>query len=57
MKLNRRNFISASAGIAATISSPMVFGASRPKVVVIGGGAGEQQQQDISPKIQKVLLM
>ncbi len=40
MKLNRRNFISASAGIAATISSPMVFGASRPKVVVIGGGAG-----------------
>ena len=40
MKLNRRNFISASAGIAATMSSPMVFGASRPKVVVIGGGAG-----------------
>ena len=40
MKLNRRNFISASAGIAATISSPIVFGASRPKVVVIGGGAG-----------------
>jgi len=40
MNLNRRNFISASAGIAATISSPMVFGASRPKVVVIGGGAG-----------------
>ena len=40
MKLNRRNFISASAGIAATMSSPIVFGASRPKVVVIGGGAG-----------------
>ena len=40
MKLNRRNFISASAGIAATMSSPMVFGASRPRVVVIGGGAG-----------------
>ena len=40
MKLNRRNFISASAGITATMSSPMVFGASRPKVVVIGGGAG-----------------
>ena len=40
MKLNRRNFISASAGIAATMSSTMVFGASRPKVVVIGGGAG-----------------
>ena len=40
MKLNRRNFISASAGIAATMSSPVVFGASRPKVVVIGGGAG-----------------
>ena len=40
MKLNRRNFISASAGIAATMSSPMVFGASKPKVVVIGGGAG-----------------
>ena len=43
MKLNRRNFISASAGIAATISSPMVFGASRPKVVVIGGGAVQRR--------------
>ena len=40
MKLNRRNFISASAGIAATMSSPMVFGGSKPKVVIIGGGAG-----------------
>ena len=40
MKLNRRNFISASAGITAAMSAPMVFGASRPKVVVIGGGAG-----------------
>jgi sulfide dehydrogenase [flavocytochrome c] flavoprotein subunit len=40
MKLNRRNFMAASAGVAATMSSPMVFGGSKPKVVVIGGGAG-----------------
>ncbi|MDG2355905.1 MAG: NAD(P)/FAD-dependent oxidoreductase [Paracoccaceae bacterium] len=40
MKLNRRHFISASAGITAAMSAPVVFGASRPKVVVIGGGAG-----------------
>ena len=40
MKLNRRNFMAASAGVAATMSSPVVFGGSKPKVVVIGGGAG-----------------
>ena len=40
MKLNRRHFISASAGITATMAAPVVFGASRSKVVVIGGGAG-----------------
>ena len=40
MTINRRHFISASAGITAAMSAPMVFGASRPKVVIIGGGAG-----------------
>ena len=40
MKLNRRLFISASASITATMAAPTVFGATRPKVVVIGGGAG-----------------
>ena len=40
MTINRRHFISASAGITAAMSAPMVFGASRPQVVIIGGGAG-----------------
>ena len=40
MTINRRHFISASAGITAAMSAPMVFGASKPKVVIIGGGAG-----------------
>jgi len=42
MKLNRRNFIGSAAAVSATLSAPMVMGAShgRPKVVVIGGGAG-----------------
>ncbi len=42
MLLNRRNFLAASVGAAATLSAPTVWGAAhgRPKVVVIGGGAG-----------------
>ena len=40
MTINRRHFISASASITAAMSAPMVFGASKPKVVIIGGGAG-----------------
>ena len=42
MKLNRRSFIGSAAAVSATLSAPMVMGAShgRPKVVVIGGGAG-----------------
>ena len=42
MKLNRRNFLAATAGAAATLSAPTVWGAAhgKPKVVVIGGGAG-----------------
>ena len=40
MTINRRHFISASAGITAAMSAPIVFGASKPKVVIIGGGAG-----------------
>ncbi|MBV7379162.1 FCSD flavin-binding domain-containing protein [Maritimibacter dapengensis] len=44
MKLNRRQFVGASAGIAAsTLAAPSLYAAShggKPKVVVIGGGAG-----------------
>ena len=40
MTLNRRSFIGASAAVAATLSAPMVMGAGKPRVVVIGGGAG-----------------
>jgi len=42
MTLNRRTFIGAGAAVAATLSAPMVMGAShgKPRVVVIGGGAG-----------------
>lgn len=42
MKLNRRNFIGSAAAVSATLSAPMVMGAShgKPRVVVIGGGAG-----------------
>jgi NADPH-dependent 2,4-dienoyl-CoA reductase/sulfur reductase-like enzyme len=44
MKLNRRHFIAASAGVAATtLAAPHAYAAShgaKPKVVVIGGGAG-----------------
>lgn len=42
MTLNRRNFLGATATLTASLSAPMVMGAShgRPKAVVIGGGAG-----------------
>lgn len=42
MKLDRRGFLGAGVAAAATVSAPMVMGAShgKPKVVVIGGGAG-----------------
>ncbi|WP_282157375.1 NAD(P)/FAD-dependent oxidoreductase [Shimia thalassica] len=40
MKLNRRGFIGAGAAVAASLSAPMVMGAGKPRVVVIGGGAG-----------------
>jgi NADPH-dependent 2,4-dienoyl-CoA reductase/sulfur reductase-like enzyme len=43
MKLNRRGFIGATAGVAATLSAPMVHAAGlggKPKVIVVGGGAG-----------------
>ncbi len=40
MKLNRRMFVGAGMVAAASLSAPMVMGAARPRVVVIGGGAG-----------------
>lgn len=42
MKLNRRSFIRTGAAVAATMSAPMVMGAthSKPRVVIVGGGAG-----------------
>ena len=40
MKLNRRSFVGAGVVAAASLSAPMVVGAARPRVVVIGGGAG-----------------
>ncbi|SIN75991.1 NAD(P)/FAD-dependent oxidoreductase [Vannielia litorea] len=42
MKLNRRMFLGTASAGAATLSAPMVMGASHgmPRVVVIGGGAG-----------------
>lgn len=42
MKLNRRHFIGTAAAASATLSAPMVMGAShgKPRVVVVGGGAG-----------------
>ncbi|SPF82056.1 NAD(P)/FAD-dependent oxidoreductase [Pseudoprimorskyibacter insulae] len=42
MTLNRRAFIGASVAAGATLSAPMVMGAShgKPRVVVVGGGAG-----------------
>ncbi|NVK30841.1 MAG: FAD-dependent oxidoreductase [Gammaproteobacteria bacterium] len=40
MTLNRRQFLGATVAVAASLSAPALLGASRPKVVVIGGGAG-----------------
>jgi len=40
MNLNRRLFIGSVAAVTASLSAPMVMGANRPRVVVIGGGAG-----------------
>ncbi|WP_127114255.1 NAD(P)/FAD-dependent oxidoreductase [Shimia sediminis] len=40
MTLNRRTFIRAGAAVAASLSAPMVLGAGKPRVVVVGGGAG-----------------
>ena len=42
MKLNRRSFVGTGVAAAATLTAPMVMGAShgRPRVVVVGGGAG-----------------
>ncbi len=42
MKLDRRGFLGAGVAAAATLSAPMVLGAShgKPRVVVVGGGAG-----------------
>ncbi len=42
MKLNRRGFMGAAAGVTAALTAPMVRagGHGRPRVVVVGGGAG-----------------
>lgn len=44
MKLNRRQFVGATAGVAATtLAAPHVYAAShggKPKVVIVGGGVG-----------------
>ncbi|MBT3139550.1 NAD(P)/FAD-dependent oxidoreductase [Phaeobacter gallaeciensis] len=40
MTMKRRTFLGAAAGTVATLSAPMVLGAAKPRVVVIGGGAG-----------------
>lgn len=40
MTLNRRTFLGTSIGVAASLSAPMVMGAGKPRVVVVGGGAG-----------------
>lgn len=42
MKLNRRGFIGAVAGVSATLAAPMVRAAAhaKPKVVIVGGGCG-----------------
>ena len=40
MTLSRRTFVQASAASAAMLAAPKAIGATRPKVVVIGGGAG-----------------
>ncbi len=40
MKINRRVFVGAAGAAAAGLGAPAVLGASRPRVVVIGGGPG-----------------
>ncbi|MCA0869911.1 NAD(P)/FAD-dependent oxidoreductase [Seohaeicola saemankumensis] len=40
MTFNRRTFLGTGVAAAATLSAPMVMGAGKPRVVVIGGGAG-----------------
>ncbi|SDD10130.1 NAD(P)/FAD-dependent oxidoreductase [Ruegeria marina] len=40
MRLNRRGFIGAGIATAAALQAPVVLGAGKPRVVVIGGGAG-----------------
>lgn len=40
MTLSRRTFIATGLAAGSVLHAPVVFGQSRPKVVVIGGGAG-----------------
>jgi sulfide dehydrogenase [flavocytochrome c] flavoprotein subunit len=40
MTLNRRHFIGAGFATASLLSAPVVWGQTKPRVVVIGGGAG-----------------
>ncbi len=40
MTLNRRRFIGTGVAVAAALQAPVVLGAGKPRVVVIGGGAG-----------------
>ena len=40
MKLTRRGFLGTAAATSTALAAPVVLGAGRPKVVVIGGGAG-----------------
>ena len=40
MAITRRTFLGTTAATATALAAPAVVGASRPKVVVIGGGAG-----------------
>lgn len=40
MKFNRRSFIGTGVAAAAALQAPVVLGAGKPRVVVIGGGAG-----------------
>jgi len=40
MTLNRRTFLGTGVAAAATLQAPMVLGAGKPRVVVVGGGAG-----------------
>ena len=40
MILNRRLFIGTGLVTASLLSAPMLWGQTKPKVIVIGGGAG-----------------